>query len=356
MPTHVESEQKRLTLESDMAGYNLRGQWQSQSDPTRPQRVSKESSNRVSMEPSTSGVPHCWRWSKISEFMDQALDALPESLTSRRSLILTNPALQRGTTHTLVAAYQVVAPGEVAWAHRHSINALRLGIEGGEGLYTVVDGVPVSMNPYDLVLTPGGQWHEHHNETGKLGFWLDCLDVPFTLALNQSFYEELGESVQKRTSAPNPSAIDLLQPSWSPSEAVCRPYRYPWQDTLARLKGLSKEPGSPHDGIALNFLNPITGGPTLASIGCRIHWLPPGFNGKPVRRSSSTILFVIEGEGLTIVDDQEMGWRKHDCLVVPNWTWQRLINRSKEDPAIVFSMSDAPILEKFGFYREQTEL
>lgn len=348
------ADEKRQALEAMMATYNLRGQWQSTSDPLRPQRISRESSNRVSMEPSTSGVAHRWQWEKIYEMMGLALEGLTDSNASRRALIMTNPGLKRGTTHTLVVAYQVVAAGEVAWAHRHSVNALRLGIEGGSKLYTVVDGVALPMEPYDLLLTPGWQWHEHHNETGKLGYWLDCLDVPFTLALNQSFYEELGDPAQVR--AGGSGAGDLtLRPAWLPAGAITRPYRYPWADTLARLEALSKETGSPHEGVALDYLNPLTGGSVLSSIGCRVHWLPPGFEGKRYRKTSSAVHFIIEGSGETIVEEQTLPWSRHDSVVVPNWTWQRMRNASKSEPAIVFTMSDAPILEKFGFYREERD-
>lgn len=354
MAISAEAEDKRAALEALMATYNLRGQWQSTTDPLRPQRIARDA-NRVSMEPSTSGVAHCWKWERIAEMMELALDGLPESLASRRALIMTNPALKRGTTHTLVVAYQVVAPGELAWAHRHSVNALRLGIEGSEKLYTVVDGVALAMEPYDLLLTPGWQWHEHHNETGKVGYWLDCLDVPFTLALNQSFYEELGEARQERIASADIGGSVTLRPAWLPAGAVERPYRYPWKDTLQKLTALSNKAGSPHEGIALDYVNPVTGGATLSSIGCRVHWLPPGFEGKRYRKSSSQVHFVIEGRGATITDEVELDWSRHDSFVIPNWTWQRMRNASATEPAIVFTMSDAPILEKFGFYREERE-
>ena len=56
-------------------------------------------------------------------------------------------------SNTLVANIQIVMPGEIARAHRHSAAALRLIIEGRGG-YTVVNGERVPMFPGDLVLTP----------------------------------------------------------------------------------------------------------------------------------------------------------------------------------------------------------
>jgi gentisate 1,2-dioxygenase len=42
-------------------------------------------------------------------------------------------------------------------------------------------------------------------------------------------------------------------------------------------------------------------------------------------------------------------------MAIPNWSWQRHFNASKSAPAILFVMTDSPILEAFGFYREESE-
>ena len=343
---------KVAALDKQIARYHLRGQWQSARDPLRPQRIQRDNQNRVLMEPSTSGVPHCWKWNDISEFMRLALEHLDQS-TVVRALIMTNPGLQRGTTHTLAAAYQVVAPGEIAWAHRHSINALRIGIEGSADVFTVVDGVAVPMEPYDVVLTPGWRWHEHHNKTDKPACWLDCLDVPFTLALNQSFYEDLGDATQERVADEDVLSEMMLRPVGS-TDPASKAIRYPWKKTWEGLQRVAREGVSPHDGAALDLVDPITRGSVLPTINVSAHLLPPGYRGKPVRRSASSISFVIQGEGTTVVDDAEISWQRHDTLVIPNWTWQRIINRSSSEPAVLFTLSDAPILHKFGLFRQQT--
>jgi 1-hydroxy-2-naphthoate dioxygenase len=48
-----------------------------------------------------------------------------------RSLLFVNPGLDhRGTTLTLRAGLQVMQPDEVAWAHRHSMAAIRFVVQG----------------------------------------------------------------------------------------------------------------------------------------------------------------------------------------------------------------------------------
>ena len=52
------------------------------------------------------------------------------------------------------------------------------------------------MRPGDFVTTPNWAWHDHGNETDEPMMWLDGLDMPFVLALNAMFYEELGDGYE----------------------------------------------------------------------------------------------------------------------------------------------------------------
>ncbi len=108
----------------------------------------------------------------------------------RRALQLFNPGLDGrwATTNTMIAAVQVLLPGETARAHRHTPTAIRFIMEG-EGAYTAVDGERVYMAPGDLVLTPSWAWHDHGNETGKPVVWMDGLDVPLVQFMNAMFFQ-----------------------------------------------------------------------------------------------------------------------------------------------------------------------
>src|SRR5947207_2190662 len=108
----------------------------------------------------------------------------------RRVLRLANPELAAPSASTTLSAnIQIVMPGEIARAHRHSPAALRLIIEGGGG-YTVVDGNRLPMFPGDLVLTPRWTWHDHANDTDAPMIWLDGLDSPLVRMLEAGFFEE----------------------------------------------------------------------------------------------------------------------------------------------------------------------
>ncbi len=151
---------------------------------------------QVTDGPRPAGIGKVWRWPDVAALLDEACEVMTESLTARRSLMFVNPGLPRGCTQTLAMGVQMITPGETAWSHRHSISALRFTIMGSEHLYSVVDGEPCVMEDHDLVLTPGWTWHDHHNESDARCAWLDVLDVPLMISLNQAFYEPYGEARQ----------------------------------------------------------------------------------------------------------------------------------------------------------------
>ncbi len=335
-------------LELKMKAAHLRGQWQV--DPNRPQNLTRAEDGSISVQPVPGGQTHVWRWSDIAPLLDEACYAMPDSHTARRALILSNPGLPRGTTHTLLASLQIVQPGEIAWAHRHVINALRFSIQGSEQVFTVVDGRRLAMEPYDLVLTPGWTWHDHHNESAARAVWLDALDVPVTLALNQQFYEELGRASQEPTSGD-------LQPSLFANAGRApdkqRPYRYPWRDMRRRVDALDEF--DPWFGARVNYVDPTSGGPILPTISAFVQVLPPGFVGAFHRSTESQIAFVIEGEGEVDFDGSALSWRAMDSLSLPNWQRRRFVNRSSRERAVLFVLSDRPILDALGFLRTENE-
>lgn len=174
----------------ELEAANLRGQW-----------VYDEVLESVVGGPKPAGVPFLWRWADVYAKLSKACDVLPESSTARRNLSFINPAAQ-GTTQTINMGMQMLKPGEIAWAHRHTMAALRFAIQGGPGLITVVDGEPCQMDAYDLVLTPRWTWHDHENATSENVVWLDVLDIGLVLGLNVPFYESFGEKRQPQREDP----------------------------------------------------------------------------------------------------------------------------------------------------------
>ena len=127
---------------------------------------------------------------------------------------LTNPGLKKtghfATTPNLVAAIQLILPGETALAHHHTPAALRIIIEG-EGAYTCTNGERCWMEPGDLILTPAWSYHDHKNEGNGPMLWLDGLDVPLIDAMDTIFFELYpGKRTQPHTQA-GPSVDGALR-------------------------------------------------------------------------------------------------------------------------------------------------
>src|SRR6516165_7309526 len=100
----------------------------------------------VTAQPTTPCQPAIWRYQEIRPYLLQSGGLITAQEATRRVLILENPGLkgQTSITHSLFAGLQLILPGEVAPAHRHTQSALRFIIEG-EGAYTAVDGERTTM-------------------------------------------------------------------------------------------------------------------------------------------------------------------------------------------------------------------
>ncbi len=312
-----------------------------------------------SNEPIPIEMPYRWSWADVLRpMMVKAYDLVDPVKAERRNLIMSNPGLMRAaTTQTLIAAVQGVLPGEIAPAHRHTAGALRFMIEG-RGSFTNVNGEPCSMDPASLILTPQWCWHDHANETGEPVIWLDVLDVPFILAINQWFWEPFPHEIQPRSRPKGENlkrfGAGIVRPIGprvhdGPSPLLV----YPWDRTETALRELAELEES-EGGVMVEYNNPVTGGPVLPTIGCFAHLLRPGGVTRPQRTNASAILHVVRGRGTTIVGDQKLEWETGDVLAIPHWTWVHHENRSATEPAFIFSSTDQPILEAFGIYRHET--
>src|ERR1044071_3827297 len=152
-----------------------------------------ELASQMTPQPQPKMIAHLWPWATTSSIIEESARAVPVG-DERRALQLFNPGLagRWATTNNLIAAVQILLPGEVARAHRHTPVAIRFIMEG-DGAYTAVDGERVYMAPGDLVLTPSWAWHDHGNETDGPVVWMAGLDVPLVLDLNAMFFELHGE-------------------------------------------------------------------------------------------------------------------------------------------------------------------
>jgi gentisate 1,2-dioxygenase len=311
-------------------------------------------------EPRPAAVPAVWHYGPLRDYAMYFAEHLPIHEASRRVLMLANPALQDppATVNTLFAGIQILLPGEQAPAHRHTANAFRFVIEG-TGVYTTVDGQRAHMRPGDLMMTAGWQWHDHYHAGDSPMTWLDGLDYPLVNLLEAGFYEKYPDDYQQPTRPDDITTRQYihgrLNPVWETGPAPSTPIgNYPWTETQRALAAIADDAdGSQHDGIALEYVNPRTGGPVLPTISCRIHRLRPGFTGRPRRQTPSVICHVVHGHGTTHVNGTTLEWHDKDTFAIPGWLpYQHQVPAGNQD-AVLFTYSNEPVMKALNLYREE---
>ena len=183
-------------------------------------------------EPRKTLLPHVWHYAEIKGVLDVAGRLVDHTHADRRNVTLTNPAEGNvyPTVRTMVAAYQMIKPGENALAHHHTPAALRIILEG-EGTYTVVEGDRVEMRPGDVLLTPSWTWHEHSAaDDADDCYWVDILDVPLVHLLEPMFFEKYPDGLQA-----------------DPRDVEESPIAFRWTESVARLTAQTEAPA---DGMA----------------------------------------------------------------------------------------------------------
>lgn len=131
-------------------------------------------------------------------------------------------------------------------------------------------------------------------------------------------------------------------------------YKYEWAPTYEALSRYAEvTDGSPYDGVIMNYVNPLTGGPVMPTIGASMQMLRRGEHTKAHRHTGSVIYQVAKGHGTSIIDGKRFDWKERDIFCVPSWAFHEHRNGSQSDDACLFSFNDLPVMTSLGLYREQ---
>ncbi|MET0268631.1 MAG: gentisate 1,2-dioxygenase [Duganella sp.] len=302
-------------------------------------------------------VPAHWRYADVRQHVMESGTLITAEEAVRRVLILENPALrgQSSITQSLYAGLQMIMPGEVAPAHRHTQTALRLVLDG-EGAYTAVNGERTTMHRGDFIITPAWTWHDHGNLGDQPVVWLDGLDIPLVRFFDTGFHEHADHAVQ-HTSRPEGDALarygsNLLPVDFqqAPSEPT-KIFVYPYAQTRAALTAIAAgSPADAHFGHKMRYVNPATGASPMPTMGAYAQLLPAGFNSRPYRSTDGTVYVCLEGTGSAHIGGQTFHFAENDVLVVPPW---HELTLTADSETVLFSFSDRPVQQALGMWREQ---
>jgi gentisate 1,2-dioxygenase len=280
-------------------------------------------------EPLPKASAYLWKYSEMRPMLERSGQLVSAADAERRVAMLLNPGINRlpFTTDTIYAGLQLILPGEVARAHKHTAFAMRFIIEG-DVAYTAVGGERVDMHVGDLVLTPPLQFHDHGNDSDVPMIWLDGLDVPLfqwlPVHFTHFFKEEQYPAIDARDS-------DLV---------------YPWHDMQAQLDA------QPGPFAAREYRHRKTGDTISKTMGAQSERIGANASSPERRETASSIYHVVTGSGSTVVDGQVLNWNVHDTFVVPAWARFTHTNAGS-DNAYLVRYDDVPLLRALDLYRTE---
>lgn len=293
-----------------------------------------------------------WNYQELRPLLLRAGELTPVEKAERRVLVLSDPGRGVGAmqaTSSIYLGMQLLLPGEAAPAHRHTPSAVRIVIEG-QGGYTVVDGERLPMEAGDLVLTPGGEWHDHGHDGTEPVIWLDALDLPLFVYLEGSYAIE-GE-LQAQRNRPDASEVEYGAPGMVPARNRTRQaqrypmMRYPWAAAEKALRSMAAY----GDQAELDYVNPETGESVLPALGFAAMMLQAGEANEPPLRSSSCAFHVIQGHGATEIDGKPIIWGPKDTFTAPVFS---KITHKAEAESFLIRIHDRPLQDKLGYYEER---
>ena len=131
-------------------------------------------------------------------------------------------------------------------------------------------------------------------------------------------------------------------------------FSYPYARSREALAALAKngDPDACH-GWKMQFINPLTGGPAMPTIGAFIQLLPKGFRSRPYRSTDAHRVLGRRRQRQGAHRRRDLRLRAAGtAFVVPSWQPVRF--EAKEE-CVLFSYSDRSAQLALGLWREQRD-
>jgi gentisate 1,2-dioxygenase len=269
----------------------------------------------------------------------------------------------------MYTAYRLNDPNEIMPPHRHSPNAIRLGLTGALN-FTGVEGENITFGPGDMVLTPHDTWHNHGNQGNEPAVNLSVLDLPLVETLNAMYFEhdyteeEEGKQV-KRAMQSERYTPDYSQRVYGAGGLMPRfvshmrgtgnaspMYVYRWDMMRAALEKFRDWDGDPYEAIMIEYVNPLDGKPVFKTMTFFMQMLRPGERTQPLKQTASLLVAPFEGHGYSLIGGKRVDWERFDTVAVPGGEWTEHVNASDREPAILFVASDEPTLKSLALYQK----
>ncbi len=277
-------------------------------------------------EPTNEFMPNRWSWAQGRQLLQAASRSIDPRVAERRNIRMANPVKEKRTSlNSIHASYQMVAPGEFARAHRHTVNAGRFILESTSA-FTTLDGAKVMMEPNDIILTPNWVWHGLGNESTEDGaYWVDFLDDPLVSTLKTIFFEVRDEDYKTMPVNEN-----------SPNHVKWR--------VVDKLLATAVPKTDERYGRRVKIDTP-----SLPTMELHMERFNKNTRTKPLKSTANHLFICAEGAGRTTVEGIDFDWERGDVVAVPSW---KAYHHGASTDATLLEISDRPIIEAFDWYRE----
>jgi len=284
----------------------------------------------LSEGPLSEFVAALWGYGEIKNALDAAGKLIDVKFSTRRNFVMRNPfpGNNFATARTLVCAYQMILPGEVAPSHRHSSHALRVIIDGF-GAYSIVNGEKMPMDAGDVVLTPGWFYHGHGHDGDSPAYWFDGLDVPLTHLFELTFFENHPQKYEQVASV-----------------TATSPFRFT-RDSIRRGLDQARPDAEGFHGPRI-----VLDAPDMPVMGLAMERLEAGGKTRAQRSTPNHVFLVCEGRGTSFIDGSPFVWQRGDTFVVPSW--HKIEHHAAAD-SVLFDLSDEPLMRFAKYFRQQAD-
>jgi gentisate 1,2-dioxygenase len=186
---------------------------------------------------------------------------------------------------------------------------------------------------------------------------MDGLDVPFVLGLRAGFFRDdpySGDPLPVRDTTGTAAATAALAPAGIRNRPHSPVRRYPWDQAYPALRRLMARSPGRNILTSLEYRNPLTSGPALATLSCLLEGLPAGASTRPRRETASSVIAVSRGTATLIVGGQTLPLMPNDVAAIPAWTWRQLTATDRE--LVLLRLTDRPIHDAFGLFQAEEQV
>jgi len=227
-----------------------------------------------------------------------------------------------------------LAPGERTSTHRHSHDAVCFVLDG-QGA-TTIGGQRYAWMRWDALHTPAWSWHRHEN-TGKApARLLAVTDAPLVNTLGLARIDDIGDQ------APEPDEPARARPTTGGGyDAELAAAAAAWEERRQARRHTSFGDltlrVSPR-GTRTALLVDRSLGYRTTGISIALFQIPPGGKQANHRHPGEALLYIVEGEGYSVIDGVRHDWATGDAPIVNQYVWHQHFNGSPDGVATVIRM------------------